>query len=90
MKLINVLLFGLSIFIFQCKQKNAPENVLIEKNQTSIKSNILEEKDTLYYNKFEKFTKVNDTLYKASNIEIVDIEGILYLQFDSGAYVIAK
>lgn len=86
MRILNILLISLSIFIFQCKQKNASENVLIEKNETSIKSDILDRGDTLHYNIFENFTKVNDTLYKASNIEIVDIKGILYIQLDSGAY----
>lgn len=85
MKRLNILLFSLLIFIFQCKQKTASENVLIEKNETSIKSNLLEE-DTLSYNKFEKFIQVNDSIYKASNIEIVDMEGVLYLHLDSGTY----
>jgi len=84
MKRLNILLFSLLIFIFQCKQKTASENVLIGKNETSIKSNLLE--DTLPYNKFEKFIQVNDSINKASNIEIVDIEGILYLHLDSGTY----
>ena len=74
----------LSILLFQCKQKTKTIDELIDDRVINIQENT--STDTIYYNHFEKFVRLNDTLSKASNIGIVDRDGFIYIQLQSGIY----
>lgn len=82
MNKIHILI--LSIILFQCKQKTETVNELVDRGTINIQNNILT--DTIFYNQNEKFVRLNDTLFKASNVEIIDKEGVLYLHLDSDIY----
>lgn len=74
--------------MFQCKEKSFVENKSNGTppiNMTQLQGNMLA--DTIYYDVFEKFIQTNDTLYKTSNINVINKNDAFYLSIDSNEYI---
>lgn len=82
MNKIHILI--LSILLCQCTQKKETVNEFVDKETINIQSSM--SSDTIFYNQHEKFVRLNDTLFKSSDVEIVDRRGILYLHLSSDIY----
>jgi hypothetical protein len=81
------IILGLLLFIFQCKEKSRVENKLNQIpsiNVAQVQDNLIG--DTICYTTFEKFIQTNDTLYKTSNINVINKDDAFYLSIGSNEY----
>jgi hypothetical protein len=88
MKGVHLIILGFSVSIFQCKENSHIEN---KSNKIpAINLNTIQKDvsgDTVYYDIFEKCIQTNDTLYKASNIEVTFQDAAFNVSIGSARYI---